>query len=100
MSKTMEIVRKLWEGFVKSIREFPLEALLGVTYFLIFIFESRVSGVFGKSDIYYLFFWFFPQYVLLFTLHKLSRKHLIFRVLYCLSWFLWIPLLIWGSGNQ
>lgn len=100
MSKTMEIVRKLWEGFVKSIREFPLEALLGVTYFLIFIFESRVSGVFGKSDIYYLFFWFFPHYVLLFTLHKLSRKHLIFRVLYCLSWFLWIPLLIWGSGNQ
>ena len=54
----------------------------------------------GKSDVFYLFFWFFPQYVLLFTLHKWSGKHLAFRVLYCLSWFLWIPLLVWGPVNQ
>ncbi len=100
MSNVADLLRKPWQGFVSSIREFPLEALLGVTYFVIFLFESSVREILGKSDVFYLFFWFFPQYVLLFTLHKLSGKHLAFRVLYCLSWFLWIPLLVWGSVNQ
>ena len=100
MSNVADLFRKPWQGFVSSIREFPLEALLGVTYFVIFLFESSVRDVLGKSDVFYLFFWFFPQYVLLFTLHKWSGKHLAFRVLYCLSWFLWIPLLVWGPVNQ
>ena len=100
MSNVADLFRKPWQGFVSSIREFPLEALLGVTYFVIFLFESNVRDILGKSDVFYLFFWFFPQYVLLFTLHKWSGKHLAFRVLYCLSWFLWIPLLVWGPVNQ
>lgn len=100
MSNVADLFRKPWQGFVSSIREFPLEALLGVTYFVIFLFESSVRDILGKSDVFYLFFWFFPQYVLLFTLHKWSGKHLAFRVLYCLSWFLWIPLLVWGPVNQ
>ena len=99
MSNVADLFRKPWQGFVSSIREFPLEALLGVTYFVIFLFESSVRDILGKSDVFYLFFWFFPQYVLLFTLHKWSGKHLAFRVLYCLSWFLWIPLLVWGPVN-
>ena len=99
MSRFTEISGKMWQGFVCSIREFPLETLLGVTYFLIFIFENSVSKALGKTDLYYLFFWFFPQYVLLFTLHKLSGKHLAFRILYILSWFLWIPLALLGSEN-
>ena len=99
MSRFTEISGKVWQGFVSSIREFPLEALLGVTYFVIFLFESSVREILGKSDVFYLFFWFFPHYVLLFTLHKWSEKHLAFRVLYCLSWFLWIPLLVWGPVN-
>ena len=100
MSNVADLFRKPWQGFVCSIREFPLEALLGVTYFVIFLFESSVRDILGKSDVFYLFFWFFPQYVLLFTLHKWSGKHLAFRVLYRLSWFLWIPLLVWGPVNQ
>lgn len=100
MSNVADLFKKPWQGFVSSIREFPLEALLGVTYFVIFLFESSVRDILGKSDVFYLFFWFFPQYVLLFTLHKWSGKHLAFRVLYCLSWFLWIPLLVWGPVNQ
>ena len=100
MSNVADLFRKPWQGFVSSIREFQLEALLGVTYFVIFLFESSVRDILGKSDVFYLFFWFFPHYVLLFTLHKWSGKHLAFRVLYCLSWFLWIPLLVWGPVNQ
>ena len=35
MSNVADLFRKPWQGFVSSIREFPLEALLGVTYFVI-----------------------------------------------------------------
>ncbi|MBR5175947.1 MAG: DUF4153 domain-containing protein [Bacteroidales bacterium] len=100
MSRLTDFSSKSWNTISRSVREFPLEALLGVTYFLVFFFEKSVGEALGKTDVYYLFFWFFPQYVLLFTLHKLSGKHLTFRVLYILSWFLWIPLLICGSPNQ
>ena len=99
MVNLKDSVSKLVKGLGGSLREFPLEALLGVTYFVVFLFESSVREALGKSDVFYLFFWFFPHYVLLFTLHKWSGKHLVFRVLYCLSWFLWIPLLVWGSVN-
>lgn len=99
MSRLTEVSGKLCNAISRSVREFPLEALLGVTYFVIFLFKSSVREALGKSDVFYLFFWFFPHYVLLFTLHKWSGKHLAFRVLYCLSWFLWIPLLVWGSVN-
>ena len=100
MSKIAGVIEKGWKAITKSLRDFPLETLLGVTYFAVFILERGVREALGRSDIFYLFFWFFPQYVLLFTLHKLSGKHLVFRLLYCLSWFLWIPLLLWGAESQ
>lgn len=46
-----------------------------------------------------MFVWFFPNYVLLFTLHKFSRKSKAVKILYVLSWFLWIPLLLWGTKD-
>ena len=61
MSNIADLFRKPWQGFVSSIREFPLEDLLGVTYFVVFLFESSVRDILGKSDVFYLFFWFFPQ---------------------------------------
>ncbi|MBR1927076.1 MAG: DUF4153 domain-containing protein [Bacteroidales bacterium] len=99
MSRLNEIPGRLWQGFAKSVREFPLEALLGVTYFVIFLFGNSISGAVDRSDVYSLFFWFFPQYVLLFTLNKLSGKHKPLRILYFLAWFLWIPLLFRAPEN-
>jgi hypothetical protein len=37
--------------------------------------------------------------VLLFTLHRFSKGRPVVKYLYILSWFLWIPLLLWGHGR-
>ena len=91
---------KVAKGLGGSLREFPLEALLGLTYFILFVLAKKIGAALDGKDIYYMFFWFFPHYVLLFSLHRLSGKHLAFKVLYFFSWFLWIPLLLWGQANS
>lgn len=98
MVNLKDSVSKLVKGLGGSLREFPLEALLGLTYFIIFVLAKKIGAAMDEKDIYYMFFWFFPHYVLLFSLHRLSGKHLAFKVLYILSWFLWIPLLLWGQA--
>ena len=98
MVNLKDSVSKLVKGLGGSLREFPLEALLGLTYFIIFVLAKKIGAAMDEKDIYYMFFWFFPHYVLLFSLHRLSGKHLAFKVLYFLSWFLWIPLLLWGQA--
>lgn len=99
MVNLKDSVSKLVKGLGGSLREFPLEALLGLTYFILFVLAKRIGAALDGKDIYYMFFWFFPHYVLLFSLHRLSGKHLAFKVLYFLSWFLWVPLLLWGQAN-
>ena len=100
MVNLKDSVAKVAKGLGGSLREFPLEALLGLTYFIVFVLEKRIGAALDGKDIYYMFLWFFPHYVLLFSLHRLSGKHLAFKVLYILSWFLWIPLLLWGQANS
>ena len=80
---------RLSGNITKSIRNFPVEFLLGVTYFLIFIFADRIN----------FFLWFFPHYVLVFTLHRLCKDRPLVKVLYVLSWFLWIPLFLWCTND-
>ena len=80
-------IKGICHGLAGSLREYPLEALLGITYFLLF-------AIWNKTDI---LVWFFPHYVLLYTLHKFSRKSDLMKILYVLSWFLWIPLLLWAT---
>ena len=100
MVNLKDSIAKVAKGLGGSLREFPLEALLGLTYFIVFVLAKRIGAALDGKDIYYMFFWFFPHYVLLFSLHRLSGKHLAFKVLYFLSWFLWIPLLLWGQANS
>ena len=80
-------IRNLCRGLAGSLRDYPLEALLGITYFLLFF-------IWKKTDI---LIWFFPHYVLIYTLHKFSRKSDLMKILYVLSWFLWIPLMLLGT---
>ena len=89
MSRISDTFRNVCRGLAGSLRDYPLEALLGVTYFLIFIFGKDNSAL----------AWFFPHYVLLYTLHKFGRKNRIMTVLYILAWFLWIPLVLWGTKD-
>ena len=84
---------------MESVRQFPLEALLGVVYFAVFVFDRTIVDKLPGADPVNLMFWFFPQYVLLFTLHRFSKGRPVVRVLFVLSWFLWIPLLVWCTGR-
>ena len=72
-----------------------MEFLLGITYFLVFVFAKRIEVVLGNTVLPNFFLWFFPHYVLVFTLHRLCKDRPQVKVLYVLSWFLWIPLLLW-----
>ena len=93
MSRFSERIRSGTGRFVHSIKEFPVEALLGLTYFIIFIFEGKIEASADWPDIFPFFLWFFPQYVLVFTLHRFCEGRPVVKCLYYLSWFLWIPLL-------
>ena len=92
-------VAAIGRGLVESVRQFPLEALLGVVYFAVFVFDRTIVDKLPGADPVNLMFWFFPQYVLLFTLHRFSKGRPVVRVLFVLSWFLWIPLLVWCTGR-
>ena len=84
MVNLKDSIAKVAKGLGGSLRRFPLEALLGLTYFILFVLAKRIGAALDGKDIYYMFFWFFPHYVLLFSLHRLSGKHLAFKVLYIL----------------
>ena len=99
MSRLSESIRNFGRGLAGSVREYPLETLLGLVYFLLFVFWKKVETLAGGSGMPGMFVWFFPNYVLLFTLHKFSRESKAMKVLYFLSWFLWIPLLLWGTKD-
>ncbi|MBR5660119.1 MAG: DUF4153 domain-containing protein [Bacteroidales bacterium] len=97
MSRFTEISVKLWQSFVRSFREFPLEALLGITYFLLFISGNKIGSSLEGTAPFNMIWWFFPHYVLVYTFHRFSEGKPFLKVLYILSWFLWIPLLLWCS---
>ena len=95
MSRLYEYLDKLWKAILRSVKDFPVEALLGLTYFALFICSKTI----WKTLDDYLFVWFFPHYVLVFTLHRFSKRKPFLLILYILSWFLWIPLMLWGGKN-
>lgn len=97
MSRFAVISGKVWNDIVRSVREFPLEALLGLTYFVLFISGNKIEAALKGTEPFNLILWFFPQYVLVYTLHRFSERKPALKVLYVLSWFLWIPLLLWCS---
>ncbi len=93
MSRFVEGLKGEGRDFVRSIKEFPVEALLGAVYFIIFLFWKRIDAHLEDANLSSFFLWFVPQYVLVFVLHRLSKRRPALKVVYILSWFLWIPLL-------
>lgn len=86
-SKLLDRARAL----ILNVRKYPLEAALCLTYFIIYVL-TRHDYV--ES---YIFIWFVPQLVLCYTLHQFKDRHILLKILYCLSWFVWIPLVIWNK---
>lgn len=87
MSKFTDRIRALGAGVVRSFREFPVEALLGVTFFVLSILTDLevMAGV--------PFLYFLPLYILTFCLHRFARqcRKVVWTALYIASWALWIP---------
>lgn len=100
MSHFADNLRTFWSQFLQSLTRFPVEALLGVTYFILFLFAGRIDAALEGSDSLNLFLWFFPHYVLVFTLHRFSEGRPAVKALYFLSWFLWIPLLFFCTARH
>ena len=100
MSRFADSLRTFWSQFLQSLTRFPVEALVGVTYFILFLFAGRIDAALENADSLNLFLWFFPHYVLVFTLHRFSEGRPAVKALYFLSWFLWIPLLFFCTSRH
>ena len=99
MGKLKDRIAALGRGLAGSVRDYPLEMLLGLVYFFVYVFDRTISVKIPGAYPEGLMSWFFPHYVLLFTLHQFSKGRPVVKVLYVLSWFLWIPLLLLGHGK-
>ena len=97
----MERLKALGLGVARSFREYPVEALLGLTFFILFILADQDVTLLGRKIGEAPFVYFLPLMILTFCLHRLvsasSRKggRTAWTALYTASWALWIP--IWLS---
>ena len=101
MGATITKLANKTKNLAGSIKEFPLESALCITYFLIWVFRATIGNALKSSglnvDVEQFFVWFVPQFVLCFFLHLFKDRHRLLAVLYYFSWFVWIPLLLWCS---
>lgn len=84
----------IWQGLLRSFRDFPVEALISVAVFLLTLLsnEEVIRSAFPLA-------YFFPLVVLSFCLHRqaLRKEGLAWKVCYYVSAFFWIPLYIWKA---
>ena len=87
---------------VGSLKECPLESALCITFFLIWVFRvsigNALKGAGLNVNVEQFFVWFVPQFVLCYSLHQLKDRNRMLAILYYLSWFVWIPLLLLCSS--
>lgn len=87
---------------VGSLKEYPLESALCITFFLIWVFRvsigNALKGAGLNVNVEQFFVWFVPQFVLCYALHQFKDRNRMLAILYYLSWFVWIPLLLLCSS--
>ena len=90
------------KNLANSLREYLLETALCVTYFLIWVFRvsigNALKGAGLNVNVEQFFVWFVPQFVLCYALHQFKDRNRMLAILYYLSWFVWIPLLLLCSS--
>ena len=90
------------KNLANSLREYPLETALCVTNFLIWVFRvsigNALKGAGLNVNVEQFFVWFVPQFVLCYALHQFKDRNRMLAILYYLSWFVWIPLLLFCSS--
>ena len=93
--KWKERLAAIGRGLVKSVRDFPVEAMLCLTMYVLMILEDNGIGWSNES----VFVFAVPQFLVMFCLHRASKRPGRFRGLltglYVFSLFLWIPVWLW-----
>lgn len=93
MSKVAEVLKKVWNSLVRSFGEFPVVALLGVTFFVFYILDHMDVEAFGRGFGDPLNLFFIPIAVLAFCLQRLAlrTRRPVWTVLFWISYLLWVP---------
>lgn len=95
-------LKALTASLGKSLLSSPHELSLGLVYYASFLFrkplETFLEGKGFQVEFPDYLIWFLPQMVLVYCLHRLSRRNRAWGILAVLAWFLWVPVLLWGSA--
>ena len=86
------LIGKVWTGLLDSIKKFPVETALGLTYFILFILTDAIDEHFPEVDPTYILMWLLPNMLLTFSLGRIAKWKPSLRWVHILSYFLWIPL--------
>ena len=98
-AKWKEQLTAVGRGLATCFRDFPAEALLCLTIYVLMILADHGVDVFHRHAYESVFLFAAPQLVLMFCLHRAAKKDGRFKglltALYFASYFLWIPVLLW-----
>ena len=112
MQKFIERLKTLGLGVARSFRDYPVEALLGLTYFILFILNDHDVTIAGREIGEIPFIFFLPLMIFTFCLHRFAREsvrgqgsekevdgkggrkvgRMIWTALYIASGVFWIPI--------
>ena len=90
----------IWRGLLRSFRDFPVEAFISVSAFVLTILSNEKVVIVSNEKVIETSFplvYFFPLLVLSFCLHRISDRKgtLVWKVCYLASALFWIPLYFW-----
>ena len=93
MGKIGDVLKNVWRSLVRSFGEFPVVALLGVTFYVFYILNHLDVELFGRGFGEPLNLFFPPLAVLAFCLQRLALRtgRLVWTILSWISFALWIP---------
>lgn len=93
-----ERLRSIGEGLLHSIRNFPVEACLCLTVFVLMVLTRNDINVF-RHPVEAVYLFCTPLLILIFCVHRAARQSDRFRglwtFLYVMLYFLWIPIQLW-----
>ena len=92
MTRFVTRLSAIWQGLLRSFRDFPVEAFISIAAFTLTILSEEEVIASGFPIVF-----FFPLVVLSFSLHRMAGREGIpaWKVCYLVSALLWIPLYVW-----
>ena len=93
MGKIGDVLKNVWRSLLRSFGEFPVVALLGITFYVFYILNHLDVEAFGRGFGEPLNLYFPPIAILAFCLQRLAVRtgRIVWTVLSWISYLLWIP---------